>query len=76
MNRTDCSQTRVWPDTFPIVKRKDEAQLGSYLTKDNILALYDALTEAKSDDRPFVSPLTSPPVAPSCCHPPRETGSD
>lgn len=33
-------------DTFPIVKRKDEAAFGSFRTKELILAAYDAMTEA------------------------------
>lgn len=33
-------------DTFPILKRKDEAQFGTYRTKDVILAAYDQLMEA------------------------------
>jgi hypothetical protein len=31
-------------DTFPIVKRKDEAQWGIYCTKDTILEIYAALS--------------------------------
>ncbi len=55
-------------DTFPIVKRKDEAQYGSYRTKDTILALYDALAEAQRTGQSFVSSLVPPPADPSCCH--------
>ncbi|MDA3647124.1 N-6 DNA methylase [Saccharopolyspora indica] len=33
-------------DTFPIVKRKDEAKFGTYRTKDLILAEYDKMAEA------------------------------
>jgi len=58
-------------ETFPIVKRKDEAQHGTYRTKDTILTLYDALAEAQRTGQPFVSPLVPPPADPSCCHPPR-----
>lgn len=58
-------------DTFPIVKRKDEAQHGTYRTKDTILTLYDAIGEAQRTGQPFVSPLAPPPADPSCCHPPR-----
>lgn len=32
-------------DTFPILKRKDEVQFGTYRTKDVILAVYDQLME-------------------------------
>ena len=33
-------------DTFPIVKRKDEAAYGSYRTKEMILSIYDEMQEA------------------------------
>jgi hypothetical protein len=33
-------------DTFPIVKRKDEAAYGSYRTQEMILAIYDEMQEA------------------------------
>ena len=33
-------------DTFPIVKRKDEAAHGEYRTKRVILEIYDAMHEA------------------------------
>ncbi|WP_307845885.1 Eco57I restriction-modification methylase domain-containing protein [Saccharomonospora sp. NB11] len=55
-------------DTFPIVKRKDEAKYGTYRTKDLILAEYDRMAEAGvSLDNPLVdgenytSTLTPPP---------------
>ncbi|MCL4253867.1 MAG: N-6 DNA methylase, partial [Anaerolineae bacterium] len=64
-------------DTFPIVKRKDEAQHGEYLTKRAILTLYDELaglpqvqipapkgegTVLVPDVRGFVSELNPPPA--------------
>ncbi len=56
-------------DTFPIVRRKDEAAHGTYRTKDTILALYDELAEAQRTGTQFVSPLDPPPADPACCHP-------
>lgn len=61
-------------DTFPIVKRKDEKNFGTYRTRDTILALYDDLAESQRTGRPFVSPLDPPPADPRCCHPPRKQG--
>lgn len=52
-------------ETFPIVQRKDEAQYGTYRTKDTILALYDALAEAQRVGQHYQShmnPLPGPPV--------------
>jgi len=37
-------------DTFPIVKRKDEAQWGTYRTKETILKIYDAMAQVVSDN--------------------------
>ncbi|MCO5973763.1 Eco57I restriction-modification methylase domain-containing protein [Actinoallomurus soli] len=55
-------------DTFPIVKRKDEAKYGTYRTKDLVLAEYDRMAAAGVDlDKPLVdgenytSTLTPPP---------------
>ncbi|MFF7927369.1 Eco57I restriction-modification methylase domain-containing protein [Streptomyces mirabilis] len=55
-------------DTFPIVKRKDEAKHGTYRTKELILSIYDRMTAAGvSLDTPlvdgenFTSALTPPP---------------
>jgi len=54
-------------DTFPIVKRKDEAAHGRYRTKDTILEIYDAMTSGQ----PYQTRLDPPPADVRCCHPPR-----
>jgi hypothetical protein len=59
-------------DTFPIVKRKDEAKHGSYRTKDTILQIYDALGEAMETGVPYQTRLDPPPADPVCCHPLRQ----
>jgi len=43
-------------DTFPIVKRKDEAEFGEYRTKRLILEIYDAMSEARATGVPYESP--------------------
>lgn len=55
-------------ETFPIVKRKDEAKYGTYRTKELVLAEYDRMAAAGVDlDKPLVdgenytSTLTPPP---------------
>ncbi|RAS59234.1 N-6 DNA methylase [Lentzea atacamensis] len=55
-------------DTFPIVKRKDEAKYGTYRTKELILAEYDrmaaagvSLTNPLVDGENYTSNLTPPP---------------
>lgn len=58
-------------DTFPIVKRKDEAKHGHYRTKETILQIYDALTEAMQSGLPYQTRLNPPPADPACCHPPK-----
>jgi len=60
-------------DTFPIVRRKDEAKFdGDYRTKRVILEIYDALTEAIRTGQPYQTRLDPPPADPSGCHPPRD----
>ena len=44
-------------DTFPIVKRKDEAKFGSYRTKELILEIYDAMQAAIDGGYEYASPL-------------------
>ena len=45
-------------DTFPIVKRKDEAAHGEYRTKRVILEVYDAMHEAGKFELVGVAGLT------------------
>jgi hypothetical protein len=59
-------------DTFPIVRRKDEAQFdGDYRTKRVILDIYDALAESIRTGQPYQTRLDPPPADSRCCHPPR-----
>ena len=59
-------------DTFPIVKRKDEAKHGGiYRTKETILQIYDALQESIRTGHTYQTLLDPPPADPRCCHPPR-----
>ncbi|MEI7936152.1 MAG: hypothetical protein WCK27_05630 [Verrucomicrobiota bacterium] len=71
-------------DTFPIVKRKDEARTaekdaagevtkpGRYITKDTILAIYDALAESMQTGKAYQTRLDPPPADRRCCHPPKQ----
>jgi hypothetical protein len=56
-------------DTFPIVKRKDEAAHGEYRTKRLILERYDALAAATAVGAEYQTVLNPPPADPSCAHP-------
>jgi hypothetical protein len=58
-------------DTFPIVKRKDEAKHGHYRTKETILQIYDALGDAMKTGQPYQTLLSPLPADPACCHPPK-----
>ncbi|MBI4369150.1 MAG: N-6 DNA methylase [Elusimicrobia bacterium] len=58
-------------DTFPIVKRKDEEKFGNYRTKDTILEIYNALSEAIHTGQPYQTRLNPPPADPRVAHPPR-----
>ena len=74
-------------ETFPIVKRKDEAAHGEYRTKRVILEMYDQMAAlpkinvpAPKGDGDYLVPdvsqyqtwLTPPPADPSVAHPPKE----
>jgi len=59
-------------DTFPIVRRRDEAQFDDdYRTRRVILDIYDALAESMRTGQPYQTRLDPPPADPRCCHPPR-----
>ncbi|SNT48738.1 N-6 DNA Methylase [Streptosporangium subroseum] len=58
-------------DTFPIVKRKDEATYGEYRTKRLILEIYDAMQDAVDGRKPYQTLLDPPPG-----HGPRHEGRD
>jgi hypothetical protein len=59
-------------DTFPIVRRKDEAAYGEYRTKRVILEIYDAMAEAERTGVPYQTRLDPPPADPRATHPPRK----
>lgn len=68
LNRDDSAYIL---DTFPIVKRKDEAKFGDYRTKLVILKIYDAMKSAMDSGQPYQTLLNPPPADPRCCHPPK-----
>ena len=49
-------------ETFPIVKRKDEAAHGEYRTKRVILEIYDAMAEAMQAGTVYQTRLDPPPA--------------
>ncbi|GIW95174.1 MAG: hypothetical protein KatS3mg110_3215 [Pirellulaceae bacterium] len=55
-------------ETFPIVKRKDIAQFGTYRTKEAILGIYDAMQESIRTGRPYQTRLDPPPADPRVAH--------
>jgi hypothetical protein len=59
-------------DTFPIVRRRDEANHdGHYRTKQVILGVYDAIQGAIRAGRPYQTRLGPHPADPRCCHLPK-----
>jgi hypothetical protein len=53
-------------DTFPIVRRKDEAKYnGEFKTKNTILKIYDEMTEAIRTGQPYQTWLDPPPGPPT-----------
>src|SRR5690606_163038 len=61
-------------ETFPIVKRKDEAAHGEYRTKRVILEIYDDMAEAMRTGVPYQTRLAPPPADPRVAHQPATTG--
>lgn len=59
-------------DTFPIVRRKDEAEHGEYRTKRVILDIYDAMAEAERTGAPYQTRLNPPPGDPTLVHAAKE----
>lgn len=59
-------------DTFPIVKRKDEAKFGEYRTKRLILDVYDRMAEATVTGEPYRT-ILDPPAGDGPRHPTEET---
>lgn len=56
-------------ETFPIVKRKDEAAHdGTYRTKRVILEIYDAMAQAMETGEPYQTRLDPPPADPRVAH--------
>jgi hypothetical protein len=58
-------------ETFPIVKRKDDAAHGEYRTKRVILEIYDAMQRAMETGEPYQTLLDPPPADPRVAHRPR-----
>lgn len=56
-------------DTFPIVKRKDEAAFGSYRTKEMILAIFDEMQESIRTGTDYRTKLSPEPGNRAYCHP-------
>ena len=55
-------------ETFPIIKRKDEAKYGEYRTKRVILEIYDDMAEAMRTGQPYQTRLDPPPADPRVAH--------
>jgi hypothetical protein len=57
-------------ETFPIVKRKDQAKFGEYRTKRLILDVYDRMQKAIDSGEPYQT-LLDPPPGQGARHPER-----
>jgi hypothetical protein len=57
-----CDDADYIMETFPIVKRKDEAAHGEYRTKRVILEIYDQMARATETGQPYQTLLDPPPV--------------
>lgn len=62
--RIDRDDVEYILGTFPVVKRRDVAQHGSYRTKELILDVYDHMAEAIESGEPYQTILDPPPADP------------
>jgi len=60
-------------ETFPIVKRKDEARFGEYRTKRVILDIYNDMQQAITTGESYRTRLDPPPADPRVAHEAKET---
>lgn len=60
-------------ESFPIVKRRDEATYGEYRTKLLVLDRYDAMRQASTSTKSYRTPLDPPPADPRMRHPARRS---
>lgn len=67
----DRDSTEYVLDAFRIVRERDEARHGDYRTKQIILDIYDAMTNAKRTGIPYQTRLDPPPADPRVAHPMR-----
>lgn len=58
-------------DTFPVVRKRDEAEHGEYRTARVILEIYDRMADAARTGVPYPTLLDPPPADPRVAHPPR-----
>jgi hypothetical protein len=56
-------------DTFPIIRRQDEAYYGDYRTKRLILEIYDDIAHSTATGDPYITQLDPPPGDPRAAHP-------
>ena len=61
-------------DTFPIVKRRDEAEHGCYRTKEAILEIYDEMAQCQAEGREYKGRLEPPAASPLVAHPDNAVG--
>ena len=66
--RIDRGDVEYIMETFPVVKRKDIAEHGTYRTKKLILDVYDRMTKTIETSEPYQTILNPPPADPSLCH--------
>lgn len=60
-------------ETFPIVRRNDDARFGEYRTKRLVLEIYDRMQQAKDEGIEYQTILEPPPADPRVAHHARES---
>ena len=67
--RLDKDQAEWLLDSFSVLRKYEERDLGEFRTKRLVLEIYDEMAAARADGRAYETRLSPPPADPSCCHP-------
>ncbi|MFZ1991299.1 MAG: hypothetical protein WAW96_16190, partial [Alphaproteobacteria bacterium] len=64
------SQAEWLLDSFKVLQKYEERDVGEYRTKRVVLEIYDEIAAAKQTGRVYKTRLNPVPADPSCCHAP------
>jgi hypothetical protein len=69
--RLTRSQAEWLLESFTVLRKYEEREVGEFRTKRLVLEVFDALEDAHRTGKPYQTLLAPPAADPSCCHPVR-----